>query len=247
MLGVWLAIGLASFVFLVNRHPHQAALDPVATQQSQQGSIGTPTSSRESSQTILEAAASTNASQAAGSTAPDSAADRALELNAQNTTDVWTTSVYSYSGAGGGPGGGKDDAELRVGGWGDLYVSLIRFPADKTTASRILLELYNSSGAQHPTPMTVNAIDQDWHFPRGERLWWSDKPSWSSIGIDVVTVPNEGWVRIDVTDWYRSVSTGQRANFGLALVPVSNDNRHDHFASSDSPDSSKRPRLVFQQ
>ena len=38
--------------------------------------------------------------------------------------DIWTTSVYSYTGAGGGPGGGLDNEELRVGGWADSITVL---------------------------------------------------------------------------------------------------------------------------
>jgi hypothetical protein len=41
--------------------------------------------------------------------------------------DVWTTSVYSYAPGGGGPGGGLDNDELKVGGWGDWYFSLLQF------------------------------------------------------------------------------------------------------------------------
>jgi hypothetical protein len=39
--------------------------------------------------------------------------------------DIWTTSVYSYAPGGAGPGGGLADDVLKVGGWGDLYYSLL--------------------------------------------------------------------------------------------------------------------------
>ena len=41
--------------------------------------------------------------------------------------DIWTTSVFCYCPEGGGPGGGLDNYELVVGGWGDDYYTLIEF------------------------------------------------------------------------------------------------------------------------
>src|SRR5579885_1784889 len=41
--------------------------------------------------------------------------------------DIWTTSVFSFTGGGGGPGGGLADDLLKVGGWGDEYYSLLQF------------------------------------------------------------------------------------------------------------------------
>jgi hypothetical protein len=42
-------------------------------------------------------------------------------------TSLWITDTYSYAPGGGGPGGGLLDADLKVGGWGDWYFSLIKF------------------------------------------------------------------------------------------------------------------------
>lgn len=169
-----------------------------------------------------------------------------ITLTPENTVDVWTTSVYSYSGKSAGPGGGKDDGELRVGGWGDTYVSLIRFPVSAQKIHRAWLEMYNRSGESSPTPVRVAAIQQPWDFPRGERLWWARRPAWTDLSEASVQVPNEGWVRLDVTSWYRDVLEGRRSNHGLAILPVETNNRHDRFVSSDSPDEHLRPRLVLE-
>ena len=55
------------------------------------------------------------------------AAEIVVQPGPADGKDIWTTSVFSYTGAGGGPGGGRDDHELVVGGWGDLYYSLLEF------------------------------------------------------------------------------------------------------------------------
>ena len=56
--------------------------------------------------------------------------------------DIWTTSVFCYCPEGGGPGGGLDNYELVVGGWGDEYHTLIEFNLSgmPTKASSATLE-----------------------------------------------------------------------------------------------------------
>jgi hypothetical protein len=51
--------------------------------------------------------------------------------------DIWTTSAYSYTPGGGGPGGGRDNEWLEMGGWGDSYHILIEF--DLTNSPPIAL------------------------------------------------------------------------------------------------------------
>lgn len=169
-------------------------------------------------------------------------------LSRQNTVDVWTTSVFSYTGSGGGPGGGKDDDELRVGGWGDTYVALIRFPVQATSAKKVYLELYNQSSVytMRPTPIVLNSINEEWAFPVGQRLWWAQRPSWTQIGSKSIVVPPFGWIRIDITNWYQDVINQRRVNYGLALTPTRTDNYHDRFSSSNATNFEHRPRLIFE-
>lgn len=65
--------------------------------------------------------------------------------------DIWTTSVFSYAPGGGGPGGGLDNYQLKVGGWGDLYYSLIEFDltALPTNITSVVLYLYNGYFGDH--------------------------------------------------------------------------------------------------
>lgn len=169
-------------------------------------------------------------------------------LSRQNTIDVWTTSVFSYAGSGDGPGGGKDDDELRVGGWGDTYVALIKFPVQATPARKVYLELYNQSStySMRPTSIVLNSINEDWGFPAGQRLWWAQRPSWAQIGNSPIAVPPFGWIRIEITNWYQDVVTQRRANYGLALTPTRTDNYHDRFSSSNTTIVEHRPRLIFE-
>src|ERR1700730_19408456 len=71
--------------------------------------------------------------------------------------DIWTTSVYSYAPSGGGPGGGLADQYLKVGGWGDLYYSLIQFDLAGLPkhAPNVKLRLYNINAASG-TPIQLN-------------------------------------------------------------------------------------------
>lgn len=104
-------------------------------------------------------------------------------------TDIWTTSVYSYAPGGGGPGGGLDNEELRVGGWGDTYLALIEFDLTGLPqyATSAVLELYecNSHGGTS-VPMYLDRITEPWDWDRNDRLWWADRPStvqWSPSAL----------------------------------------------------------------
>lgn len=99
--------------------------------------------------------------------------------------DIWTTSRYSFAPGGGGPGGGLNDDTLRVGGWGDTYVSLIQFELRgvRGTPRSAYLELYcYSSNGGSTTPMRLGAITEAWEWRAmgsgsdRERLWWNDRP-----------------------------------------------------------------------
>lgn len=50
-----------------------------------------------------------------------------LQPGPESGKDIWTRSVFSYAPGGAGPGGGLNNFEGVVGGWGDFYHSLIEF------------------------------------------------------------------------------------------------------------------------
>jgi len=96
--------------------------------------------------------------------------------------DIWTTSVYSYvpgGQPGEGPGGGLHNELLKVGGWGDLYHSLIQFETPRGANGTIqfagLLLFAKHSGGQ-PVQFYLDRVLKPWGWKEGDRLWWKDKP-----------------------------------------------------------------------
>jgi hypothetical protein len=170
--------------------------------------------------------------------------------------DIWTTSVYSYSDAGGGPGGGRNNYQLRVGGWGDIYYSLLEFDlraAPKQAESAVLyLYCYHQSGGG--TPMDLHRITEPWDWrTQGtgvdrDRLWWADRPEvelWSPVELPVPAA--EQWYAIDITDLYRAWQDGLWPNHGLQLQPLQffGNNFNEFYSADYADDPSLRPRLVI--
>ena len=168
--------------------------------------------------------------------------------------DIWTTSVYSYAQSSPYPGGGRDDGDLRVGGWGDLYYSLIEFdlaglpPRSGPTPGypfQAYIELYcHSDDSGVTVPMYLDRITSPWSWV--DRLWWADRPSTASWRPGALPAPMVGgWYAIDVSDLYNAWQTGAVQNFGIELIPTSSSNEFNFFFSSDSKvDPRLRPRLV---
>ncbi len=161
--------------------------------------------------------------------------------------DIWTTSVYSWAPGGGGPGGGLDDDQLQVGGWGDEYHSLLQFdlagmPSRARSAS---LELYRNDRRGAPVGMFLDRIVEPWSWT--DRLWWADRPAAVQWRQDPLPpAPLNAWYSIDVTDLYNAWMDGTYPNYGLQLRPTSNwPEVFNVFWSSDYlQDPSRRPRLV---
>lgn len=171
--------------------------------------------------------------------------------------DIWTTSVYSYAPGGGGPGGGLDNEWLQVGGWGDLYYTLIEFDLTGlppiALSARIDLFVGQSKG-YGTTGVYLDRITEFWNWrTQGtgsdrERLWWADRPSATQWIPGSLPAPIVGqWYSIDITDLYNAWKAGTYPNYGVQLRPVSNSNRWNEFYSSDYlGDPSLRPKLVIQ-
>jgi hypothetical protein len=169
--------------------------------------------------------------------------------------DIWTTSVFCYCPGGGGPGGGRDDHELVVGGFGDLYYTLIEFDLNgmPAHASSARLELYAFTQRGSGTVgMYLDRITEFWDWKTmgtgsdNERLWWADRPTavqWIPNSLPAPTIGQ--WYSIDITDLYNAWQDGTHPNYGLQLRPVSTNDRWSEFYSSDYVDDpSLRPRLV---
>ncbi|HMK78601.1 MAG TPA: TIR domain-containing protein [Xanthobacteraceae bacterium] len=171
--------------------------------------------------------------------------------------DIWTTSVYSFGPGGGGPGGGKDDEFLKVGGWGDWYFSLIRF--DLTRLARkpryAAIALYARPYDRPSVELFVDKITAPWDFPKGGTLWWRDRPAGQAAGSNLWYVdPSEErlpaprtkqWYIIELTALVHEWLDRKSENYGFQIRSVNNSGNFVFFASSDDPDKSKIPRLIF--
>ena len=171
--------------------------------------------------------------------------------------DIWTTSIFSYAMCSGSfPGGGLNDETLRVGGWGDLYYSLLQFnlagqPANVHSA---VLQLYCLNQSGGGTPMYLDRITGFWDWrTQGTgcdrlRLWWTDRPAATQWVPNQITNAIVGqWYAVDITDLYNAWQNGTYPNYGLQLRPANsfNNNFNDFYSSDYVGDPSLRPKLVI--
>jgi hypothetical protein len=167
--------------------------------------------------------------------------------------DIWTTNIYSYAPGGLEPGGGLDNEELVVGGWGDSYYSLLQFDLtglpEHASSARVELFCYRTRGVA-TTSLYLDRIVQPWDWrTQGsgrdrDRLWWFDRPAGEQWRPDSLPAPTVGeWYSIDVTDMY-NLWQGGYPNYGLQLRPTSIGNEWSEFYSSNYSDPAFRPRLV---
>jgi len=162
--------------------------------------------------------------------------------------DIWTTSVFSFQPGGGGPGGGRDDDELKVGGWGDWYFTLIQFgvPPAQRRSQFAALALYSKESEGASVSINLDRLISRWDFPKGGTLWWKDRPGQRTVTTDPLPAPKkEAWYIIDITSLVNDWVGGKFENFGLQLRPTHEFGSFVFFVSSDAPDKSKIPRLVF--
>lgn len=176
--------------------------------------------------------------------------------------DIWTTSVFSYAGNPKRPGGGLDNGELRVGGWGDDYHALIEFNTTNLPprAQRAVVELYAvpySDGQYAPVEMQLERIVQPWDWRTNgtgldrNRLWWADRPRsalWTGDGQNPLPQPQtDSWYSFDITNLYNAwqIHGNGIDNFGIVLRPIANNQRMNNFVSSNNlAYPNLRPKLV---
>ena len=153
--------------------------------------------------------------------------------------DVWITSFYSY-----GDDYGVNDSRLRVGGWGDLYYSLLRFDvtALPATIDSATLWLYDySNDSANNVSMYLHRPTSPWNEDTG----WFTQPS--TVFLRTLPAPVlQSWYSIDVTDLYTFWKANPASNFGLQLRPTSVNHEFNEFYSSDyTVDPSLRPKLII--
>ena len=180
-----------------------------------------------------------------------------LQPGPVDSQDIWTTSVYSYAMCLGSYfGGGLNDFRLRVGGWGDLYYSLLQFNLTglPTNASSAVLYLYCENLSGGGTPLFFDRITSAWDWRTSGtgcdrlRLWWADKPSaiqWAGSQLPTPSVSH--WYAVDITTLYNAWQNGTYPNYGVRFRPVLNSNNNfDEFYSADYlGDPTLRPKLVI--
>jgi hypothetical protein len=185
-----------------------------------------------------------------------------LQPGPNNGKDIWTTSVFSYTDEGGGPGGGLDNEHLRVGGWGDYYHSLLEFDLTELPAiaasARIELYAFNRNTQRYPTGIWLDRITEFWDWrTQGtgadrERMWWIDRPNavqWNQDVFQPLPVPAfDQWYTIDITNLYNAWQASGNGidNFGIQLRPASiNQNQNSFYSSNYLDDPTLRPKLVI--
>jgi murein DD-endopeptidase MepM/ murein hydrolase activator NlpD len=147
---------------------------------------------------------------------------------------------------------GQSDGILKVGGWGDHYISMIKIPVSIPVPGRYLfkgatLNLY-SYGSTRPT--TMQKIF--WLGP-----WSQDSTSdhWTLIqngtygGTGQVPAPMaNGWYSMDVSSEVFWWLNGIYPNYGIGLYPDNIDNRFNYFYSPKGPGGglSLRPFITIQ-
>jgi hypothetical protein len=176
-----------------------------------------------------------------------------------HVASTWTSSYFSNEEprSRAGKGGGQSDVRLRVGGWGDTYVSLIRFDLpDDRLANRATLQLIpmGSTESFRPTRMILRAIDSPWAVPAGanHRLWWANCPLSEAT---ITNLPPPGHpgsrYRIDITHLYNNWVSGQQRNYGIMLEPEHIGRTGDQavfntFHSSRASNEANRPQIIVE-
>lgn len=172
------------------------------------------------------------------------------------TQDIWTTSYYAFTGPPGAtPGGGQANPDLVVGGWGDLYYSLLKFDLNglPQNVDKAQVQLYKKHEGGNRTPFSVLQITSSWDWTKQgtgadrKRLWWSDQPSTVAYSEGFQSPSDDGtYTYIDVTGLYKGWKSGLITNEGIELRPqFANNNYTTRFASSREINPLLRPALVL--
>ena len=166
--------------------------------------------------------------------------------SSSQTQSKWFTDYYNRDGV--------VNNSLRVGGWGDHYISMIKIPVTMPPVpNRFLykgatLNLY-SYGSTRPTsmqkifwlgPWSQNSISDHWDLLSNNTYGGSGQVSAPS------TI--NGWYSMDISDEVWWWLMGIYPNYGIGLYPDNNDNRFNNFYSPSGPGGglSLRPFITVQ-
>lgn len=149
--------------------------------------------------------------------------------------DTWYGSSYNKEGM-------PTSDYLKVGGWGDVYASLLRFDLSGLPQQAAQAVLYlNAFSSGTPTAI-------DWRLPVGSWQeatagFYSQPPVYyQSLGT--TSAPSPGWYGINITGLYNMWRSGTSyPNQGLMMMPVSTNNAFTTFHSSDYVTAGLRPAI----
>lgn len=152
--------------------------------------------------------------------------------------DVWYGNVYYKTGV--------HDEKLQVGGWGDEYHTLVRFNLGgmPQVADQVILWLWGfpRGDASTPTWIQWSPITSQW---QSATVGWDTRPDSFVLGYTPPPSASGGWYGVIFTNQYNQWRRGNSSplNYGLKLVPWSNNNNFDMFFSSRNPTYWARPLL----
>lgn len=130
---------------------------------------------------------------------------------------------------------GMNDEILKVGGWGDIYYSLIKMPAHLHVkdATRIIINKatmnLRSFGSQNPTTMSKGFVRGPWTETSTEDHWHLP---YSVTGSIPAPSGDPGLYKFDITWEYYYWVSGKLPNHGILLIPENNNNHFNYFRSS---------------
>ncbi len=170
-------------------------------------------------------------------------------------TDGWVNDYYSSIKT------FQDTDQLKIGGWGDRYLSLLKFddikglPSNVTNAYLYLYSLPRGTSAASQVALyrATSFWDKTVHWGDLSKNnvaepYYSTPPSTlPTLGGGYSYSPSPGinqFYGMWVTDWYNGWKNGTYPNYGVVVYPNDGtNNQFDYFVSSNSTDDGKRPIL----
>jgi hypothetical protein len=155
--------------------------------------------------------------------------------------------TYYGIGSVGGQEGRPDAPQLRIGGWGDQWISFIEFDLSSIPASSSVskaeIYLYDEL-VTNPNNGKIFRVTEVWNE---EDPSSTSSPAFVDIGMSWQPVEDNQWWIVDITNTVQGWQTGQFQNYGLRIVGEGNNNQAKHFLSSDYlADPTLRPKLVVE-
>lgn len=156
-----------------------------------------------------------------------------------NTTDTYLRSSVPNQSFG-------FDQNLITGGWGDMYITLIKFNIStlpsRVDGDKVSLWLYNknSGGTAQPTAVNMGLLASDFNksttWNMGVR-YYNFFPVYKQVNVNGYGY----WTEFDITDYYSYWKKGWFANYGLLMIPTNINNYFNLFqsASVNTPSGQK--------